>query len=281
MKSNILFPTEEDASKCTYTIPSSALLASIVVSLIFFFISSYARPLLPDTAAATIRHDWSGMLAANLFDKPRSIMLGVGFVCSGVYSFIYWIFLMRFIDVVWNRFFVRRNDFPLLLGWIFLYSVYLLFIVLEWPTRWWVIMPATWLLTVILLATRVKAFRKMLLAQGFELEQDIVYKREPEPKLDRTYTTQWRLLLALRRNYLVKEPLFAISVVATIAIAEGSRGSFGTDDQLLFAGIYSAGSSLLVIQFLITNAGRVLSGLYRIRERAEMNDADYFDSIVR
>ncbi|WP_050385874.1 hypothetical protein [Bradyrhizobium pachyrhizi] len=281
MNNKALFATDDDASKCGYQIPSSNLLGALIVAILFFIAGAFVRPLVADTAVATIRNDWSGMVSANLFDKPRSIMLGVGFVCCSIYSFVYWIFLLRFIEIVWNRFFVRRNDMVMLLGWLFIYVLYLLLIVLAAPTRWWIIVPVTWMLTIILLHTRVNSFRKALAATGFQVIDDSVYVQEPDRKVDPTFTTQLRLLLALRRNYLMKEPLFAISVVATIAISEGSRGSFVTDDQLLFAGIYSAASSLLVVQLLITNAGRVLSGLYRIRERAESNDVQYFDSIVR
>lgn len=214
----------------------------------------------------------------------KAIMFGAGLFCSFVFFLSFYVYVLRFVSEIWNRYFVGQNDKYWLQGLVVVQLIdYGLIIYL--PHYWYLSVAGAYLVYLFLLRTRFGLLRARLENKGIKFDETdinafkaaVKRKFKDNPEL----IDQYILFRFCWRRYVYFGLFFGLPFLAVMAASHGVRRFTGDINfEWLMTGSYVASSMLFTMLFFFYFVLR-LGVMGRTAERIDSNDYNYFLSIVR
>jgi hypothetical protein len=214
----------------------------------------------------------------------KSIMFGIGYLCSFFFFLSYNIYILWFFSEIWNKYFVAPND-NLWLQFLIVIQLLDCGLVIYLPQYWYLSVTGAYIVHLLILRARYNKCISKLENKGvrfddndLELFKTTLKKRfNGEPEL----ITQFILLRFCWRRFVFFGLFFGMPFVSVMAVSHGIRHYTGNENfEWMVTGWYTASSMLFTILFffyIILQLG-VMS---RTTERIQAKDYDYFLRIVR
>lgn len=236
--------------------------------------------------SAAITDFFSNFIYGQKYD-PRSLMYITGLVSALVYFFAYYFYISSYIDKIWNHFFAQPNDKNLLYFVSGIQNIST-FILVFLPQYWWAFVLVFHITVSAVFAFRYRGFRRAMLERGLAISGSppiVTHNGQnvhDDPKYKRL-VTQLYLFRSGLRSLAWKYPLYSGTFLVMLIgchVVQHSAGKVANLETLI-VGMYIAASILFVVIALIDYTIKGFSVVGTLRDRAEMDDHWYFESLLR